>query len=102
MHPASRYILWTADAIDTLIQKYAPHNIATMYKEVRFVVQRVDIARFFLLYIYGGLYVDLDVLSNREVYPQVYAQVYLEVYGEVYGPGTVSYTNMTLPTTHNV
>ena len=67
----SRYMLWTADAIDTLIQNYAPHNIATLYKEVRFLVQRVDIARFFLLYIYGGLYVDLDVLPNREVYPQV-------------------------------
>ena len=66
-----RYILWTADAIDTLIQNYAPHNIATLYKEVRFLVQRVDIARFFILYLYGGLYADLDVLPNREVYPQV-------------------------------
>ena len=66
-----RYILWTADAIDTLIQNYAPHNIATLYKEVRFLVQRVDIARFFILYLYGGLYADLDVLPNRQVYPQV-------------------------------
>ena len=66
-----RYILWTADAIDTLIQKYAPQQIKTLYTEVRFLVQRVDIARFFVLYIYGGLYADLDILPNRMVYPQV-------------------------------
>ena len=66
-----RYILWTADAIDTLMQKYAPHTILMLYKEVRSPVQQVDIARFFLLYIYGGLYADLDVLPNREMYPQV-------------------------------
>ena len=66
-----RYILWTPEAIDTLMQKYAPQDVVTLYQDVRFLVQRVDIARFFLLYAYGGLYADLDVLPNREAYPQV-------------------------------
>ena len=66
-----RYILWTADAIDTLMQKYAPHQIHVLYLSVRFAVQRVDIARFFILYLYGGLYADLDILPNRQYYPQV-------------------------------
>jgi hypothetical protein len=65
------YILWTAEMIDTVMQKYAPHTILLLYKEVRYLVQQVDIARFFLLYMYGGLYADLDVFPNRDMYPQV-------------------------------
>ena len=65
------YILWTAEEIDTVMQKYAPHNILKLYKEVRYLVQQGDIARFFLLYMYGGLYADLDVFPNRDMYPQV-------------------------------
>ena len=50
---------------------YAPPFVVALYKKVRYVVQRVDIERFFVLYLYGGLYADMDVLSNRETYPQV-------------------------------
>ena len=66
-----RYILWAADHLDWLILTYAPPFLEALYKKVRFVVQRVDIGRFFVLYVYGGLYADLDVLPNRESYPQV-------------------------------
>ena len=66
-----RYILWSADHLDCLILTYAPPFVVALYKKVRYVVQRVDIGRFFVLYVYGGLYADLDVLPNRESYPQV-------------------------------
>ena len=66
-----RYILWTADHLDWLILTYAPPFLEALYKKVRFVFQRVDIGRFFVLYVYGGLYADLDVLPNRESYRQV-------------------------------
>ena len=65
------YILWTAEMIDTVMQKYAPHTILELYKSVKHLIQQVDIARFFLLYLYGGLYADLDVFPNRDMYPQV-------------------------------
>ena len=53
------------------MQKYAPAPILQLYLEVRYLVQRVDIARFFVLYLYGGLYADLDVFPNRDSFPQV-------------------------------
>ena len=34
-------------------------------------MQRVDVARFFILYKYGGLYADLDVFPNLETFPLV-------------------------------
>ena len=42
-----------------------------MYQNVRYPIMRVDIARIIILHCYGGLYSDLDVLPNRDVYPQV-------------------------------
>ena len=65
-----RYILWTADGMDTLIRTYAPKSVVALYEDVRFLVQRVDIGRFYALFAYGGLYADLDVLPNHEVYGQ--------------------------------
>ena len=59
-----RYVLWGADEIDTLTQKFAPESVVARYRDVRFVVQRVDIGRFFVLFAYGGLYADLDVFPN--------------------------------------
>jgi hypothetical protein len=42
-----------------------------MYQNVRYPIMRVDIARIIILHCYGGLYSDLDVWPNRDIYPQV-------------------------------
>ena len=42
-----------------------------MYRDVRFLVQRADVARFFILFKFGGLYADLDVFPNLEKFPLV-------------------------------
>jgi hypothetical protein len=67
----SQYKLWTADEVDTLIQQAAPEWLRLLYGTVRFPVQRVDVVRFFILYLYGGLYADLDVFPNLETFPLV-------------------------------
>ena len=41
------YKLWKADEVDTLLQLEAPDWLITLYKDVRYHVQRVHIARFF-------------------------------------------------------
>ena len=38
---------------------------------LRFAVQQVDVARFVLLFIRGGLYADLDVFPQLEMFPEV-------------------------------
>ena len=60
------YKLWTADEVDTLIQREAPGSVQTLYRDVRFPVQRIDVCRFFIIFKYGGLYADLDVFPNFE------------------------------------
>jgi len=66
-----RYILWGPAELDTLVQTYVPQNIVEFYKGVKFMAQRVDIARFIVLHAYGGIYADLNVFPKRDRYPQV-------------------------------
>ena len=65
------YRLWTADDVDRFIQMEAPGWVQTLYTDVRYPVQRVDVARFFILFKCGGLYADLDVFPNLDKFPLV-------------------------------
>ena len=58
--------------MDTLISEFAPASVVKLYRDVRLTAQRVDIGRFMILHLYGGLYADLDILPNRDTYPQVW------------------------------
>ena len=65
------YKLWAADEVDTLMQQHAPQWLQTLYRHVKYPVQRADISRFFILWKYGGLYADLDVFPNLGKFPLV-------------------------------
>ena len=65
------YKLWSANEVDTLMQLEAPAWVQTLYRDVRFSVQRAAVARYFILYKCGGLCADLDTLPNRDRFPKV-------------------------------
>ena len=56
-HHNLKYRLWTEDRIVTLLgRKYLK-----FYKDLREPIQKVDFAKYLILYCYGGIYMDLDV-----------------------------------------
>jgi len=57
------YKLWDKKQVEELIDTYA--NLKYYYG-VKYPIMKVDIARFIIIYQFGGLYVDLDVLPNKE------------------------------------
>ena len=69
------YILWTADKIDLFMQLEAPDSVPDwvleLYTDVRFALQRVHVARFVILFVHGGLYANLDVFPQLEMFPEV-------------------------------
>ena len=67
----AKYILWDADMVDTLMRKHAPSEIMWLYRKPTYAIQRCDVARWMILYVYGGLYADLDTFPNRPSYQQV-------------------------------
>jgi hypothetical protein len=57
--PEYTYMLWTDETQRELIKNHFPFFLDT-YDNYRFNIQRADAVRYFILYMYGGIYADLD------------------------------------------
>jgi hypothetical protein len=60
------FILWTDEMIIKLINEHYP-NFYKIYNLALTGVQRGDIARIMILYHYGGIYIDLDILILKDL-----------------------------------
>lgn len=58
-NPDWEYHLWNGDEMDKLVETYFPEYLS-MYKSFPYNVQRWDAIRYMILYVYGGVYTDLD------------------------------------------
>jgi len=62
------HMLWTDKSIRELIVQHYSWFIET-FDNYRYPIQRVDAGRYFVLYHYGGLYLDLDVGCQKNLDP---------------------------------
>lgn len=69
LHPGWQYMLWDSYKSRELIRINYPWFLEK-YDSYKYPIQRVDSARYFILYHYGGVYSDLDLypLVNIEQY----------------------------------
>ncbi|MDY6987344.1 MAG: glycosyltransferase [Thermodesulfobacteriota bacterium] len=67
-HPSWEYRLWDDDDNRRFIQEKFPW-FARLYNNYSLNIQRADSVRYFILYAYGGFYVDLDFECLRSVEP---------------------------------
>jgi mannosyltransferase OCH1-like enzyme len=58
-HPLWKYILWTDEMNREFIEQHF-HWFLKKYDKFTNNIQRVDAVRYFILYLYGGVFVDLD------------------------------------------
>ena len=58
------YKLWNKEEVEELVNTFA--NIKEYYYDVKYPVMKVDIARFLIIYHFGGMYVDLDVIPIKD------------------------------------
>lgn len=56
--------IWNGYDCDQFIRKYFPNKI-DIYWKLPYPIQRCDYIRFFILYIYGGIYSDMDRFSVK-------------------------------------
>jgi mannosyltransferase OCH1-like enzyme len=66
LHPDYKYILWTDDDMDTFVKKEYP-NFYKVYISYRYDIQRCDAFRYLVLYKYGGIYIDLDIVCKKNL-----------------------------------
>ncbi|PWN86755.1 hypothetical protein FA10DRAFT_222873, partial [Acaromyces ingoldii] len=76
MHPDYQYMLWTdAESRNFLVEHY-PWFVA-VFDAYPYPIQRADAIRYFVLYHYGGIYMDLDVGCRRPCDPLLRFEVVL-------------------------
>ena len=66
-HPDFQYILWTDEDLDRFMKTEYP-DFYPMYMKYDVHIKRVDVARYFILYHYGGIYADMDTECVRRFY----------------------------------
>lgn len=69
-HQEYKFELWTDEQNETFIaDNYS--EFLPIYRHYPYEIQRVDAIRYFLLYHYGGIYVDLDNKSLKNISPLI-------------------------------
>jgi hypothetical protein len=63
-HPDWTYILWTDADIEAFVIEHFP-RLLDLFQRYPDQIQRVDAARYMILFKYGGVYADLDVCCRR-------------------------------------
>ena len=67
-HPDWQYIFWSDHDIDQFMEENYKWFLP-FYKEYPTKIQRVDVARYFILYHFGGIYCDLDIIPKQNILP---------------------------------
>jgi len=68
-HPNFEIMLWDDNSSIKLLNQYFPEYIK-LYNSFKYPIQRADFIRYCILYVYGGVYCDLDIIpkQNRNIY----------------------------------
>ena len=54
-----KYYLWNKEKIINLIKNYYP-KYYQLYLDCKYMIQRIDLAKYLIIYHYGGIYIDID------------------------------------------
>jgi mannosyltransferase OCH1-like enzyme len=60
------YILWTHETMDIFVKENYP-DLYTIYKSYKHDIQRCDAFRYLVLYKYGGVYLDMDIICKKNL-----------------------------------
>jgi hypothetical protein len=61
LYPNEEYHLYSGEELEEIIKNNFDNDVFTAYKKLRPYSYKGDLARFCLLYLYGGLYIDLNI-----------------------------------------
>ena len=62
LYPNYQYHLYSGDEIENIIKNNFPKDVVKSYYSLKPYAYKADLARYCLLYLYGGLYIDLSLL----------------------------------------
>ena len=88
IHPDYKYILWTDETMDNFVKNEYKWFYET-YKNYKYNIQRCDAFRYLVLYKYGGIYIDMDIVCKKKLDPLLNYDLVLAKSANI----SVTYTN---------
>ena len=70
LHPDFEYVLWTDDSLDRFMKREFP-DFYPSWSAYDQNIKRIDTARYFILYRYGGIYADMDCECVQRFYEKL-------------------------------
>lgn len=64
-----KFLFWDEYKIKKLLLKYFGKTYVEIYDSYTIFAQKSDFARYAILYIYGGIYLDMDMLARKNLTP---------------------------------
>ena len=64
-----KFVIWDDDKIKDFLKKYFEKEYLELYNKYNIYAQKADFARYAILYIYGGIYLDMDMLCRKNLSP---------------------------------
>lgn len=86
LHPDWQYKFWTNDTTYHLLMSEYPWFLET-WNSYKYPIQRADSIRYFILEMYGGIYIDLDNGCKRDLTPLLAYTAWM--------PGTTNHLGLT-------
>jgi hypothetical protein len=68
LHPDFEYMFYDDDDLYNLVKQHFPKYL-TFYNEMSSMIERVDFARYIMLYVSGGIYADIDTTPLKNIEP---------------------------------
>lgn len=68
LNPEFKYMFWDQLKIEQLLNNYFPY-FKQQYFSYPKIIQKIDVAKFMILYVYGGFYIDLDSECLKNIGP---------------------------------
>ncbi len=81
LHRAAQYRLWDGNSLRQMIRQHYEGEVLEAFELLRPYAYKADLARYCLLYLYGGIYVDLGIRLINPIKPAVGTQ--LAVFKEI-------------------
>ena len=66
LHADFQHIIWTDKDMEKFVKEEYPDFYKT-YKSYTYHIQRCDAFRYLVLYKYGGIYLDMDIMCNKKL-----------------------------------
>jgi len=67
MNPSFQVKIWDEKNIESVITKFNDTDTTNMYHNYKYMIQKIDLAKYVILYIYGGIYIDMDVKCIKPI-----------------------------------